>query len=82
MYKILHIPTGNYVKDGTTTYMWHKGQSYGDLILETIPEDSFDRADLIRNIIFSKIHYGCNSDIKKACHSIFSEFVFVEVNDV
>jgi hypothetical protein len=85
MYKILHIPTGEYVKDDKLIVSrFRKGISahsheYKDFTIENIPEDSFDRADLIRHIIFIKIHYTGNSAIKEACHSMFSEFIFVKV---
>lgn len=78
MYKILHIPTGEYVK-GAVYYSEHNT----DMIIENLPEDSFDRSDILRAIIFYSIPYNSrNNNISMSSNNFFSEFEFVEVKDV
>lgn len=76
MYKLLHIPTGNYVKNS-------EGK---DLTYTTLPEDSFDRADLLRGIILGVLKHSYYSNPNKeivemaygSTHT-FSEFIFIEI---
>ena len=72
MYYILHIPTGNYVQDNIGN----------NIILKELPEDRFDRADILRQIIVTTIPYSkYNKDIKASSaglYHLFSEFTFIE----
>lgn len=73
MYYILHIPTGNYVQN-------YNGNN---IILKDIPEDRFDKADILRQIILTTLPYSrYNKEIRESSaglYHLFSEFTFIEV---
>jgi len=83
MYKILHIPSGNFVK--TYKYITYTGHILQDISLTILPDDPFDRADILRKIIYIDIQNNANKCIRLSCcgtNPVFSEFAFVEVSDV
>jgi hypothetical protein len=75
MYKILHIPTGTYVMD-----YYNK-----PITIRNIPEDKFDKADILRQVILTTLRYTTfNHEIKESSaglDNLFSEFIFVEIGD-